>query len=85
MSAVTPCHVCEQPTDDACNRCERATCDEHFWDQEYLGLCQVCHHEVQALIEEHGALTNWPYPVRKLKPEWQAPAGTASSPIDPSD
>ncbi|HEX9888890.1 MAG TPA: hypothetical protein VGA69_05400 [Nitriliruptorales bacterium] len=69
-----PCHVCGEPTDDACNRCERPTCGEHFWDQEYLGLCEPCHEQVEEFAQQ-GKLVTWPYPVRKAKPEWLDPDG----------
>lgn len=75
MSTAT-CHVCGARTGDACNRCERPTCDEHFWDQEYLGLCEPCHDEVEEFAEQ-GRLVAWPYPVRKVRPEWVDPTGPA--------
>ncbi len=57
----TSCHVCEQPSNDTCVRCERATCDEHFYDQHQLGVCQTCVDE----IERAGGPTFWRYPLRR--------------------
>lgn len=63
MSA--PCHVCQTNAVDTCVRCERATCDEHFFDQEHFALCQVCERELNDLLASGEVLMSWPYPVRK--------------------
>ncbi len=68
MSAPTgTCHVCDAPTDDACVRCERSTCSDHFWDQDRLGLCDPCRAEIDA---DPRPVLQWPYPLRDVDPAW---------------
>ena len=64
------CHVCVDTTDDSCVRCSKPTCAEHFFDQEYLGVCQPCVDEIDAA----GGPMSWPYPLRKEVPDgWRGP------------
>lgn len=71
MAEMQPCRECSTATDDACVRCERPACAEHFFDQEYLGLCQPCADELEA---DPRPLLQWPYPVRRINPAWEAGA-----------
>jgi hypothetical protein len=59
-----PCQVCGTSADDHCERCEKPTCDEHFFDQVNLGLCETCRHELDALVADGHTITNWPYRIR---------------------
>lgn len=58
------CQVCGVVCDDACVRCERPTCDEHFFEQVHYGVCIPCVDEIDAAAAERGGITNWPYPLR---------------------
>lgn len=59
-----PCQVCRNPAEDRCVRCEKPTCDEHFFEQEHYGVCEPCRQELDAGEQ----VTNWPYPLRKPIP-----------------
>lgn len=66
MSA--PCQVCGTETEDTCVRCEKPTCDAHFFEQEHLGLCEPCREELDAQIAAGRMITNWPFPLRQPLP-----------------
>jgi len=75
MTELAPCHVCGTPTDDACVRCERPACGEHFLDQEHLAICRPCGDELEELIADSPrGLTHWPWPVRDPLPGMYDPA-----------
>jgi hypothetical protein len=59
------CHECGRPAMDTCVRCELPTCADHFHEREHLGLCTHCGAEIEAGLARGGAMTGWPYPLRK--------------------
>ena len=69
MTAATTCHECSRRPNGSCERCQRPTCNQHYFEREHLGLCTCCADELQAEIDRTGLyLSNWPHPVRKPLP-----------------
>jgi hypothetical protein len=60
------CHECGAQADETCERCQRPTCADSYYEREHLGLCKCCHQELTAHPFD---LTHWPYKLRKPFPE----------------